>query len=172
MTDTKSLFEGEAAGQIEARLLIATVEGNEFPVWYALKEGEPFAQRKEVALGQPVDAQLLIAFLRSERPIGSEIRNWLANMLDPAVYTNANLRLAARAGAREKSMLEYQFAVEAYLDRREAGDGYDAAIADVAHRFGMTQSLLRKAVTRLAEGEKIFRETNRNRNSTENRDSA
>ena len=172
MTDARSLFEGEAAGQIEARLLITTVEGNEFPVSYALKDGEPCAQAKEVALGQPVDAQLLIAFLRSERPIGSEIRNWLADMLDPAVSTKANLRLASRAGAPEKSMLEYKSAVEAYLDRREAGDGYDAAIADVAPRFGMTQSLLRKAVTRLAEGVKICRETNRICNSTENRDSA
>lgn len=172
MSDSKSLFESEVGRQIEARLLIATVEGDEFPVSYSLRDGEPVAEAKEVALGQQVDAELLIAFLRSERPLGAEVRNWLADMLDPAVSTNANLKLSARAGAREKSMLEYKFAVEAYLDRREAGDGYDAAIADVALRFGMTQSLLRKAVTRLAEGVKIHRETNRIRYSTENPDSA
>lgn len=161
MDDRRSLFDGDTGEKIEARLLMHSVQGDEYPVAYALRGGRPTINAAGVELGAPVNPQLLVDFLRSDRPLNRDIRNWLADMLDPAVHTTANLRLSPRAGNRKTSMLQYQYAVEAYLERREAGDGYDAAIAEVASAFGMKLSLLKKAVTRIGEGVEIHRESQR-----------
>ncbi len=128
---------------------------------YALIDNRPIMTATGVELGAPVNRQLLIDFLRSDRPLGRDIRNWLADMLDPAVPTNANLRLSSRAGNRKSHMLQYLDAVEAYLDRRDVGDGYDAAISEVAPKFNIKESLLKKAVTHLADGVKVHRKTQR-----------
>lgn len=84
-------------------------------------------------------------------------------MLDPRVRSNANLKLSSRSGNRKSNMLEHLDAVGSYLDRRALGEKYDVAIKQVAPEFGITESLLKKAVTRLASGIKVHRETQSSR---------
>lgn len=162
MDDGTGFFSGPIGEKIEANLLIRSVEGNESPIAYVLKEGIPAMSANGVALNSPVNLRLLIDFLRSERPIGNDIRGWLADMLDPEKPTNANLSLSRRRGRAESNMMDHVYAVEAYIDQRDLGDGYDTAIAHVSEKVGIKKGTLKKAVKRLKDGVKIHRESQRN----------
>lgn len=139
----------------EADLLKRTVEGEQSPLAYAFGEEGPVIDATGVALGADVNARLLIDFLRSDRPISREIRDWLADMLDDGVATNANLVLNRRRGRPKKNMLEYLKAVEAFVDRRDAGDSYEDALLWVAERADIKEGTLKKAVSALEGGVRI-----------------
>ena len=140
---------------IEANLLRLTVEGEHSPLAYAFGEEGPVIDAKGVALGTDVNTRLLIDFLRSDRPISREIRDWLANMLDEGVATNANLTLKRRRGQAKKNMLEYLDAVNAFVERRDAGDSYEKALEWVTDRMPIQEGTLKKAVAALEEGVRI-----------------
>lgn len=148
--------------RIEAQLLRLTVEGEQSPFAYAMRKGNPVLDAKGVALGSKVNSQLLVDFLRSKRPISRDIRNWLADMLDENVTTNANLILKRRRGSPKKNMLEYLESVEAFVERREAGDTYEDALDWVVTNSGIKEGTLKKAVAALEEGVKIHLKNNRN----------
>lgn len=144
-------------------LLKLTVEGEESPLAFAIGKKGPFFEAKGVALGSDVNPRLLIDFLRSKRPISREIRDWLADMLDKDVATNANLTLKRRRGQPKKNMLEYLDRVEAFVERRDAGDTYEVALEWVMERMNIAEGTLKKAVAALEEGVRIDMETARNR---------
>jgi hypothetical protein len=162
MDNDKGFFSGAVGEKIEADLLRKSVEGQESPMAYVLNEGRPAMSAQGIALNAPVNRQLLIDFLRSDRPIGDDVRNWLADLLDPHKSTNANLSLSRRRGKVKSNMLGYVDAVSAYIDQRDIDDGYDAAIAHVSEKFGIKKGTLKKAVSRLEEGIRIHRESQRN----------
>lgn len=139
----------------EANLLKLTIEGEQSPLAYAFGEEGPVIDAKGVALGSDVNPRLLIDFLRSDRAISREIRDWLANMLDKGVATNANLILKRRRGQPKKNMLEYLEAVEAFVERRDAGDSYEIALEWVVERVNITEGTLKKAVAALEAGVRI-----------------
>lgn len=149
-------------GQIEANLLKLTVEGEQSPLAYAFRAEGPIIDAKGVALGADVNPRLLIDFLRSDRPISRKIRDWLADMLDDGVATKANLTLKRRRGQPKKNMLEYLDAVEAFIERRDAGDSYEIALEWVVKRMRIKEGTLKKAVTALEEGARINRQTTEN----------
>lgn len=156
------ILKGSAGRRIEANLVKQAVEGEQSSLAYTLREGRPVIHRKGVALGSDVDLQLLIDFLRSNRPVSREIRNWLADMLDASVKTNANLTLKRRRGQPKKNMLEYLDAVEAFVERRDAGDTYETALEWVATNCDIKEGTLRKAVAALEVGVRKHIENNRN----------
>lgn len=87
-------------------------------------------------------------------------------MLDLKRRTNANLALFRRRGEPQTNMLQYVEAVEAVeacIDQRDTGDGYDAAVAHVAAATPIKEGTLKKAIARLEEGVRIHRETQRSR---------
>lgn len=157
MAKDQNIFDGPIGRKLECDLLTRTVEGCESSLAYSLTDGVPAMSAKGVTLRAPVDAKLLIDFLRSDRPLGRELRDWLADMLDRK--TNANLTLSKRQGAPQSNMLQYLEAVEGYIDRRNSGDGYDAAVSHVAAEQKIKPGTLKKAIARLEEGIKIHRET-------------
>lgn len=69
------LLEGRGLDRLEARLLIKSIEGTEAPMAYGLAGNRPFMKAKGIELGAPVDPQLLIDFLRSDRPISRTSEN-------------------------------------------------------------------------------------------------
>jgi hypothetical protein len=160
--NSKGFFSGAIGEKVEVDLLKRSVEGQQSPMAYVLNKGQPAMSAKGIDLNAPVNRQLLIDFLRSDRPIGDDVRNWLADMLDPNKQTNANLALSRRRGKARSNMLDYVEAVEAYMDQRDSDDGYDPAIAHVSEKFGIKKGTLKKAISRLEEGIKIHRETQRN----------
>lgn len=157
-----NILSGSRSGLIEANLVKLTVEGEQSQLAYAIGEMGPIVDAKGVALGAGVNPQLLIDFLRSKRPISPQVRHWLADMLDEGVVTNANLTLKRRRGRPKKNMLEYLDAVEAFVERRDAGDTYEVAIGRVIERIAITEGTLKKAVAVLEEGVRIRIATNRN----------
>jgi hypothetical protein len=80
-------------------------------------------------------------------------------MLDPDKATNANLSLSRRHGKAKSTMLDYVEAVEAYIEQRDQGDGYDAAISHVSEKFCIAKGTLQKALRQLEEGIKDHYET-------------
>ena len=150
-------FDDTEATAFEANLLIVTVAGDESPLAYKFVDGRPQIDARGVELCSSVNVELLITFLRSKRPIGKLIRDWLADMLDPNKLTSANLFLKRRSGQPKKTMLEYREAVEAYVDRRDAGDITDVARENVVERFRIKEGSLRKAITALEKGIRIHR---------------
>jgi hypothetical protein len=156
-----NILKSRHSKRIEANLLERTVEGEQSPLAYALRDGSPLIDARGVHLGSDVDLRLLIDFLRSKRPISREIRNWLANMLDEGVPTNANLILKRRRGQPKKNMLEYLEAVEAFVERRDAGDTYESALYWVVTNSGIKEGTLKKAVAALEDGVRIYMETAR-----------
>ena len=157
-----NILKGTRGRRTEANLLKLTVEGEQSPLAYALRTGSPVMSAKGVALGSDVDVRLLIDFLRSNRPISREIRNWLGDMLDQSVATNANLTLKRRRGQPKKNMLEYFEAVEAFVERRNAGDTYEVAVDWVVTSIGIKEGTLKKAVAALEAGVRIHMESARN----------
>lgn len=105
---------------IEASLLKLTVAGDQSPLAYVFGAKSPTIDAKGVPLGSDVNVRLLIDFLRSDRPISKNIREWLVNMLDDGVATTANLILKRRRGQPKKDMLEYLKAVVAFIERRDS----------------------------------------------------
>ena len=163
MTKDQNIFDGPIGKKLECDLMTRTVEGRESSLAYSLKAGVPAMSARGVTLGAPIDAKLLIDFLRSDRPLGRELRDWLADMLDEHRKTNVNLTLSKRPGAPQSNMLQYLEAVEAYIDRRDSDDGYDAALSHVAAERKIAPGTLKKAIARLEEGIRIHRETQRHR---------
>lgn len=155
------ILKGSHGRRAEANLLKVTVEGNQSPLAYALRAGNPVIDARGVALGSGVDVRLLIDFLRSNRPISREIRDWLANMLDESVATNANIILKRRRGQPKKNMLEYLEAVEAFVERRDAGDTYEDAVDWVVTNINIKEGTLKKAVAALEDGVRAVMETAR-----------
>ena len=162
MGDGINIFDGPIGKRIELDLLSRTVEGRESSLSYVLAEGVPAMSANGVPLGSPANAQLLIDYLRSDRPLDREHRTWLADLLDPKRPTKVNLSLSRGKGKPKSDMLKYVEAVGAYIDQREAGDGYDAAVAHVSAVMQIKKGTLRKAIARLEEGINIHRETQRN----------
>ena len=156
------IFAGAVGKTLEADLLTRTVEGRESSLSYALIDGVPAMSAQGVKLGACVNTQLLIDFLRSERPFERDLRGWLADMLDSKKPTNANLTLSRTRGKPQSNMLRYVEAVEAYIDQRDSGDGYDAAVAHVVGETNIAEGTLKKAIARLEDGIKTHRETQRN----------
>ncbi len=117
--------------------LIDTVEGVPGPFAVAMEDGRLVLANGPNERGAAPNVRLLMEFLRSREPIGPEVRDWLADLLDEGGSSTARLTLAWRRPGRQPDPTANWEAAEFVERLVEGGMKQEAAIATAKERFGL-----------------------------------
>ncbi len=148
--------------ELENTLLKDSVEGNESVWGLEIREGKPVINMRGIGYNAKADPKLLAEYLRSEIPISQDIRNWVADLLDPDIKGRVRLEFKrGRTGNAKKSRMEHLESVKEFMELKNK-DGYDSALKNVSDRCGVPLGTFAKIVAKLEpaiiEHEKISRE--------------
>ena len=127
--------------------LIETIEGRGGPMSVTLADGRLAFAENPAQPGTQPDARLLAEFLRSDEPIGAEIRAWLADMLDEGATTQTRIHLKWRdQGRRSDPTINWHIAefVEHLIEVEQRKQ--EAAVEDAKDRFGVGRTAIMAAL--------------------------
>ncbi len=130
-----------------------TVEGRAYPASCAWENGSPVFCAYPIKKGSEPNLLLLSEMLRSQIPIPNEIRNWLADMLDPNADSDFQFKKLSkrRRGAKVAGPTANWEAAEFVLRRMENNDTRQQAIGKALGKFGIQRSALEEALKSLKE---------------------
>lgn len=132
-----------------------TVEGRPHPASAVLHEGKPIFCARPIPDGALPDLKLLAEFLRSDVPIPSEIRHWLADMVDTDAYSEFQFKRLSkrRRGRKAKDATVYMEIARYVQSLTQTGETRQRAIGKAEAKFMIKRSTVEAALkaTKLAD---------------------
>jgi hypothetical protein len=145
-------------------LFRTTVEGRPSPASCVWENGTPIFCAIPIEKSSDPNLSLLAEMLRSEAPIPSEVRAWLADMMDPCATSDFQFKKLSKRGRGPKSIghtANWPAAEYARVLMRQPKDprkpeileARKSAIGKAADEFKLKKSSIEKALSNLIDSE-------------------
>lgn len=129
-------------------IFIQTVEGRPGPVSMVMADGRPALSPAPIPKDAKPDVGPLVELLRSKEPIPSDVRTWIADLLEEDATTAVRLTLARRKAGKAPNAVGAHWDAAEFVDRLvEGGVKQESALIDAEKRFDVKRSTLMAALT-------------------------
>ena len=119
------------------------VEGRPGPMSCVFRDGELQYCSDDIPEGAGPDLKLLADVLRSKIELPGDIRQWLADLVDPGAGTTLQFKKLSKrkGGAKRSPVIDFEFA-EYVEDQTRLGVPRKNTIADAAEGYGVSRSTI------------------------------
>ena len=128
--------------------MINRVEGTPGPVSCEIKRGVPEWSSNPIPHGASPDLKVLATVLRGKAKLPDEIRQWLADLMDPDASSTFQFKKLSKRKRGKKPSPYIDFDLVAYVEAETArGVPRKNTIADAAKGYGVSRSTIEGRLT-------------------------